>query len=1501
MLPTLQANIISPRDESKQCQARVLIDGGSQASFITTELANTLELQPRPSGLIFTTVGDRDAEGKGTVKVHVRSLYSRKTVTVTAHVLDAISGAFRTIKGHPHDHFPSMKGISKPYAEAWPQRGSISISLLIGQDYYWGFMRGRLHWPIEANRESGPAFLDSAYGLIAYGFVSRQPARESALATVQQAQPLEIPKSTPIQKAKEDPLDVLLRRLWDLESIGMAPPTRVKLKATEAYAVDYLEKNMQFLAKSKRFQVKIPWDESKPPLVDNYGSAAKRLRSLWDHLERYPTKKKLYLEAMAKYLTKDHAEPITQADEVADQKFYLPHSGVLTEAPDGSGQKLRIVFDCSAQDPNGLSLNEKMMTGPVPAADLVRILTRWRKGQYAYNLDIKDCFLSIGVHQDDQNLFRFLWSDSREAKPTIYKFSSLIFGSKCSPWISSTCIWKILDMHKDTHPKTVEETKRSIWVDDACLSCDNLEQAQETIKELTTILAKASFGLAKMKASHEEILEEVADDRRLFPRGKTAEGTVKTLGISWDLRSDHILIDRPLTKAFEHNKPFDTKRLLAKMIGSVYDPLQMLGPWTLGGRLIVHKVWEAHEKDAEKAGESKVAKKFWDKPIPAELQPETDAWKSQYGQIKDISLPRWLSEPGQKKEYILYGFSDASPLAMGAVVYLKTTYIDRKPTVRFVAARGKVNAKLTLPKAELAAARILASLVHTIKEFLDLDETIKVHLFSDSMITLYWLGQDPSKWNIFVSNAVSHIQKYTAKEDWKYVSTEQNPADLLTRPQTLQSLMTATCIWWEGPPFVKAGQTPVQPQFFEPKEEAVTECRKNYVAPTHAVMAGFEKTAETVALRRQEYTEPGREQKHPITILDHNCSDPLKILRTIALIQLSFGKPETREQLRRMSWAQRIAKAMDQVLLHIQRKHFREERVTLLKGEALAAGSRLRELDPILDKKGLLRVRGRIDAAEGREYDFRHPIILPHTDPLLGKLLLYLHKTHAHAGYAWLHNYFRQRYWILRGENTVRKYIRQCMDCQRHHGRKKAQKMAPLPPERIKADAKCFEHIAIDSCGPLLVVNEQGVKVKRDILVISCMVSRAVNLEVLTDKGLHGFCHSLRRHSADYGLPRTVRLDNYPTHKAMEREFKVLFSAQASELRDIGPLYGITFNWSQPYAPSTNGVVEAAVKTVKMALLKTLRRALIPVEELITVCKEIKHMINARPIVAVRQGDVSQDTMALTPNHLLFGYQLNNLPFLESQPKPLRKEDMDVWKRWRRRQKLRTEFLQLYIDRYLADLAKTPRWHSEKSPLKVGDLVIILDPLRKRRDWPIGQIEQTIPGQDGLIRTAVIRTARGLATRSVRSLVRIREDPATDSQEAGETSLSEEPRIDAPRGEPERGEHRREGSSEETATAGDAAQQSEPTASALKPMGKTGKQRASWQAETATTLETDGLQNATPKLRPPASESTKMDGSRDRVDQARPTHCRKETGARQENSRLRYNLRPRQKHVSYKT
>lgn len=54
-------------------------------------------------------------------------------------------------------------------------------------------------------------------------------------------------------------------------------------------------------------------------------------------------------------------------------------------------------------------------------------------------------------------------------------------------------------------------------------------------------------------------------------------------------------------------------------------------------------------------------------------------------------------------------------------------------------------------------------------------------------------------------NRVSEIQESTAENSWRYVSSKENPADLVSRG--LRADRIGTCsLWWSGPEFLNFGE-----------------------------------------------------------------------------------------------------------------------------------------------------------------------------------------------------------------------------------------------------------------------------------------------------------------------------------------------------------------------------------------------------------------------------------------------------------------------------------------------------------------------------------------------------------------------------------------------------------------------------------------------------------------------------------------------------------------------
>ena len=84
---------------------------------------------------------------------------------------------------------------------------------------------------------------------------------------------------------------------------------------------------------------------------------------------------------------------------------------------------------------------------------------------------------------------------------------------------------------------------------------------------------------------------------------------------------------------------------------------------------------------------------------------------------------------------------------------------------------------------ELCAALLGAKLVEAVTNAIS-DErfpTPKGFVWSDSTVTIAWLQDYPRKWKTFVANLVAKIKEIIPTSSWKYVPTEDNPADSASR------------------------------------------------------------------------------------------------------------------------------------------------------------------------------------------------------------------------------------------------------------------------------------------------------------------------------------------------------------------------------------------------------------------------------------------------------------------------------------------------------------------------------------------------------------------------------------------------------------------------------------------------------------------------------------------------------------------------------------------------
>ena len=88
----------------------------------------------------------------------------------------------------------------------------------------------------------------------------------------------------------------------------------------------------------------------------------------------------------------------------------------------------------------------------------------------------------------------------------------------------------------------------------------------------------------------------------------------------------------------------------------------------------------------------------------------------------------------------------------------------------------------------------------------------------------------------------------------------------------------------------------------------------------------------------------------------------------------------------------------------------------------------LRKLRPCVGPDLILRVEGRLDNAS-LPVDTKHPIILPGRHALTRLIVLNEHADAGHAGPSYTLMLTRQRFWIIHGISSVKRYLTACGKC----------------------------------------------------------------------------------------------------------------------------------------------------------------------------------------------------------------------------------------------------------------------------------------------------------------------------------------------------------------------------------------------------------------------------------------------------------------------------------------
>jgi hypothetical protein len=620
----------------------------------------------------------------------------------------------------------------------------------------------------------------------------------------------------------------------------------------------------------------------------------------------------------------------------------------------------------------------------------------------------------------------------------------------------------------------------------------------------------------------------------------------------------------------------------------------------------------------------------------------------------------------------------------------------------------------------LCAGVLAVELAETVKEELDIAKSV-FRFYSDSRVVLGYISAEARRFHVYVCNRVSRIRSFCGPEQWCYIPTELNPADIATRKFETSELPCS--VWLRGPELLKSDDdfSNVREDFPLVDVGSDVEIKKGAVSlKTDASLSNPAQKFSTWTERITKFSSWNR------------LTRAITNLRKIAL---TFQREKQKVHLPVEKF----------IIKQIQHEVYMEEVEAITKGSKPPKNSSLLPLNPVLDSEGILRVGGRLRhmPTDQLSKEDLHPIIIPKGHQIAVLLVRHFHTQIHHQGRHLTESAVRAAgYWVIGGKRLIIGAIKSCVICKKLRGSFGWTKMADLPKDRLETGPP-FTFVGIDGFGPWPIVfrKTRGMQKNHNrwAILFTCLVSRAVHVELIEELSSSSFINALRRFVAIRGPVQQFRSDRGTNFVGGTKELNLdVHFIEKGPVATYLQNNKISWIFNPPHASHFGGVWERMIgccRRILDALLLENKYDLTH-EVLSTFMLEVCAILNARPLVPISSDPCQPEVLA--PCQLLTQKSASSDFVLPS----CNLKDA-IKNQWKRVQYLADNFWTRWRSEYLHLLQIRPKWESDGIHFNTGDIVLFKDNDSPRNQWPMAVIEDTYKSDDDVVRKVKVAVMRG--------------------------------------------------------------------------------------------------------------------------------------------------------------